>query len=165
MKTLTIFLAAALLCASAPAAKAGVMADLKGKLMKMLNKEEAAKPAAPAAAAETAPAAAQTAAVPAVPAQAPAAPATAAPAVEKPAAQPDAKNSKTLALHKISREEIGREAVCPATGAKVIVAANTPALELKGKTYYFSSSAVMEKFGKDPGKALAEKAKGLFRKK
>ncbi len=149
MKTLSVFVAAALFCVTASAAKAGQTSDIRGKIMKALHMDKAEKPADVAVSAGTAPAAS----------------AAAAPAEETPAAQPDAKKSKTFAMHKISKEEIGRQAVCPVTGVKVTVAANTPALDVKGKTYYFSSEAVKEKFGKAPGKYLAAKAKGLFKKK
>jgi len=162
MKTLGVFIAASLFCIAAPSVKAGQGSDLRSKLMKALHMDKTEKPADVAVSTGTVPAAAQQAAAVAA---APAVTAAAAPSVETPAAPPDAKNSKTFALHKISKEEIGRQAVCPVTGAKVTVAANTPALDVKGKTYYFSSEAVKEKFGKDPGKYLAAKAKGLFKKK
>ena len=84
-----------------------------------------------------------------------------------PAAAPQrTKASKSLlAMHKVTKEEVGLETSCPVTGAKIKVSESTPALDLKGKTYYFSSAAVMEKFGKEPGKYLKEKAKGLLKKK
>lgn len=89
------------------------------------------------------------------------------PAVESktgPASQPEEK-ATLAALHKVTREEVGFETSCPVTGQKVKVSEKTPAVDFKGKTYYFSGLDSMKKFSKDPAKTLAEKAKGLFKKK
>jgi len=69
------------------------------------------------------------------------------------------------ALHKVTKEEIGLETSCPVTGEKIKVSEKTPALDFKGKTYYFSGLSSLEKFSRDPGGKLKEKAKNLFKKK
>ena len=72
------------------------------------------------------------------------------------------------AVHKVAPEELGREAACPVTGQKLTVAEGTPALDLKGKTYYFSDDVSLGKFKKNPGKyldGLKGKAKDLLKKK
>jgi predicted heme/steroid binding protein/YHS domain-containing protein len=84
---------------------------------------------------------------------------------EKPA---PAEQAPLLALHKPAGEELGREASCPVTGKKITVAEATPALALKGKTYYFSDELSLEKFKKNPGKylgGLKDKGKDLLKKK
>lgn len=86
------------------------------------------------------------------------------PAPQEPASSP------LVARHKVTKEEIGLDTSCPVTGEKIKVTEKTPALDFKGKTYYFSSLASMEKFskekfGKDPGKSMMEKVKELFKKK
>ena len=102
----------------------------------------AEKPAAPPAAVSTAPAAA-------LPAK-PAAPALAG-----------------VTLHKITKEELGKEERCAVTRKALKVTEATPAVEYKGKTYYFSSTPLVEKFTKEPEKytGALEKAKNLFKKK
>lgn len=73
-----------------------------------------------------------------------------------------------VALHKIAAAEIGRDAACPVTGKKLKVSEKTPALDFKGKTYYFSGETAVEAFRAAPDKYLGgavEKAKGLFSKK
>lgn len=76
-----------------------------------------------------------------------------------------------VAVHKVLKEELGRQVSCPVTKAKVTVTEKTPALEFKGKTYFFSGEAAIEKFKASPGKYLGElkagqdKVKGLVRKK
>lgn len=80
------------------------------------------------------------------------------------APQPAAK-APLAALHKIAKEELGLETSCPVTGEKVKVSEKTPALDFKGKTYYFSGLSSLDKFRKDPAKALKERVSGLFKKK
>lgn len=78
------------------------------------------------------------------------------------------KGAPLLAPHKAAGAELGREVSCPVTGKKITVAENTPALDLKGKTYYFSDELSLEKFKKNPGKylgALEDKAKSMLKKK
>lgn len=94
----------------------------------------------------------------------PAAEAEPAEAAPVPAPQPPAK-APLAALHKITKEELGLETSCPVTGEKVKVSEKTPALEFKGKTYYFSGLSSLDKFRKDPAKALKERVSGLFKKK
>jgi len=59
----------------------------------------------------------------------------------------------------------------PVTKAKVTVTEKTPALDFRGKTYFFSGEAAIEKFKASPGKYLGElkdgkdKVKGLLKKK
>ena len=82
----------------------------------------------------------------------------------------EAGSSPLVARHKVTKEEIGLDTSCPVTGEKIKVTEKTPALDFKGKTYYFSSLASMEKFskeklGKDPAKSMTEKVKGMFKKK
>ena len=78
------------------------------------------------------------------------------------------KAAPLLAPHKAAGAELGREAACPVTGKKFTVAESTPALDLKGKTYYFSDELSLEKFKKNPGKylgVLEDRAKSLLKKK
>ena len=81
-----------------------------------------------------------------------------------PPAGPAAK-APLAALHKISKEELGLETSCPVTGEKVKVSEKTPALDFKGKTYYFSGLSSLDKFRKDPVKQLKKRVSGLFKKK
>jgi len=72
------------------------------------------------------------------------------------------------AQHKIAAEELGKEVRCTVTGKKIKVAQNTPAVDYKGKTYYFSQSPLAEKFSKNPEKYIGVVQKtleGLFKKK
>ncbi len=72
------------------------------------------------------------------------------------------------ALHKVAKSEIGLEASCPVTGEKIKVSASTPAVDFKGKTYYFSCADCVAKFRKAPDKylgAIKNKAGGLLTKK
>ncbi len=121
----------------------------------------AAKPVAAAPAAETKPAA-----VPAPAVQRPAPPAEPSPANTAPEAAPqEAAKAPLAALHKVTKEELGRETSCPVTGEKIKVSEKTPALDFKGKTYYFSSLSSLQKFSKDPAKLLKDRAGALFKKK
>ncbi len=73
-----------------------------------------------------------------------------------------------VSVHKIAAAEIGRDAACPVTRKKLKVTEKTPALDFKGKTYYFSGEKALGAFKAAPDKYLggaAEKAKGLFTKK
>lgn len=73
-----------------------------------------------------------------------------------------------VALHKVAAAEIGKPAVCPVTRAKLTVSEKTPALDFKGKTYYFSGETALEAFKAAPDKYMggaSEKLKGLFTKK
>lgn len=101
------------------------------------------------------------AAPPAAEAKPAAAPAEASPV---PASQPSAR-APLASIHKIAREELGLETSCPVTGEKIKVSEKTPALDFKGKTYYFSGLSSLDKFRKDPAKQLKERVSGLFKKK
>lgn len=84
------------------------------------------------------------------------------------AEQPKAEEKKPLvSVHKVAKEEVGLQTACPVTGDKITVAENTPAVEFKGKTYYFSKEAAAELFRKSPDKymGLKDKVKGLLKKK
>lgn len=72
-----------------------------------------------------------------------------------------------VSAHKIAPGELGREERCAVTRKPLKVTENTPALEYKGKVYYFSSLPLLDKFSKDPEKYLGEleKARGLLKKK
>lgn len=83
----------------------------------------------------------------------------------KPAAPRQEVKAPLAALHKVTKEELGLETACPVTGEKIKVSEKTPALDFKGKTYYFSGLSSLEKFSRDPASNLKEKAKNLFKKK
>ena len=76
-----------------------------------------------------------------------------------------------VAVHKVLKEELGKEFSCPVTKAKGKVSEKTPALDFKGKTYLFSGETAIEKFKASPGKYLGElkdgkeKIKSLAKKK
>lgn len=75
-----------------------------------------------------------------------------------------------VAVHKVLESELGKKVSCPVTKAKVTVTEKTPALDFKGKTYFFSGEAAIEKFKASPGKYLGElkagdKVKGPIKKK
>lgn len=133
--------------------------------------QPAVKPEAPAAKPE-APAEKQQSAAPAPeakpqaaaePAAEEAKPQSAAPkqdAAAKPAGKPP-----LFAIHKIAPEELGRETKCPVSGDKITVSEKTLALDLKGKTHYFSGQGALDKFKASPEKygGLLDKAKKLFK--
>ncbi|MFH0931711.1 MAG: YHS domain-containing protein, partial [Candidatus Zixiibacteriota bacterium] len=60
--------------------------------------------------------------------------------------------------HKIAKEEIGKEFTCVVCGMKVKVAKKTPALDYKGKTYYFCSAGEKMPFSKDPEKYITQES-------
>jgi len=70
----------------------------------------------------------------------------------------DTKGKKALVTpHKVAKEEIGKDAVCPVTGEKFKVDAETEAVSYKGKVYYFCCPACNKPFTRDPEKYLAKK--------
>jgi predicted heme/steroid binding protein/YHS domain-containing protein len=85
------------------------------------------------------------------------------------AAAPQTAESKLpVSLHKVTKEEVGLETACPVTGEKIKVSENTPALDFKGKTYYFSGLSSLKKFSAEPKNylgGLKDTFKGLFKKK
>lgn len=97
-----------------------------------------------------------------------------APSVPPPAAEPKAEAAakpaekpSLLAIHKISPAEIGKETKCPVSGDKITVSEKTLALDLKGRTYYFSGQGALEKFKASPEKygGWLDKAKNLLKRK
>jgi predicted heme/steroid binding protein/YHS domain-containing protein len=71
------------------------------------------------------------------------------------------------AMHKVTKDEVGKAASCPVTGKKLLVAEGTPALELKGKVYYFADELSLGKFKENPGKylgGLKDNAKRMLKK-
>lgn len=104
--------------------------------------------------------------VPVKPVAAVPAPAASQAAAPAPAAAPQEPAKAPLAaLHKVTKEELGLDASCPVTGEKIKVSEKTPAVDFKGKTYYFSSLSSLQKFSKDPAKLLKDRAGALFKKK
>ena len=131
--------------------KVGVLAGYNQEKTAAAPPAEEAKPAAAPMPAEQRPVAAPPAA-------------EAAPAAPAAAPQPAAK-APLAAMHKVAKEELGLETACPVTGEKLKVTEKTPALDFKGKTYYFSSLSSLQKFSKDPVKLLKDRAGALFKKK
>ncbi len=61
------------------------------------------------------------------------------------------------ALRKTAKEEEGKEAVCPVTGEKFKVTAETLSASYKGKVYFFCCSGCGKPFIADPEKYLHKK--------
>lgn len=72
----------------------------------------------------------------------------------KPAAK--AKTEKPV-LRKVTKEEEGKEAVCPSTGEKFKVTAKTPSVTYKDKVYYFCCPGCDKSFIANPEKYLNKK--------
>ncbi|MCM2267000.1 MAG: YHS domain-containing protein [Elusimicrobiales bacterium] len=73
-----------------------------------------------------------------------------------------------VAIHKVAAAEVGQDASCPVTRKKLKITEKTPALDFKGKTYYFAGDAALEAFRAAPDKYLGgmgDKVKNLFKKK
>lgn len=62
-----------------------------------------------------------------------------------------------VTAYKATKEEIGKETVCPVTGDKFKVAAGTPAASYKGKIYYFCCSDCEKSFRANPEKYAMKK--------
>ena len=60
--------------------------------------------------------------------------------------------------HKIIKEEIGKDFTCVMCGMEMKVAKNTPAVDYKGKTYYFCGAGEIKAFSKDPEKYIAQES-------
>jgi len=60
--------------------------------------------------------------------------------------------------HKIIKEEIGKDFTCVMCGMEMKVAKNTPAVDYKGKTYYFCSAGEKMPFSKDPEKYITQES-------
>jgi len=78
---------------------------------------------------------------------------SAAPKSEKPK---KAKTEKAV-LRKVTREEAGKEAVCPVTGEKLTVKADTGSALYKGKIYYFCCPGCDKSFLANPEKYVSKK--------
>lgn len=72
----------------------------------------------------------------------------------KPAAK--AKAEKPV-LRKVTKEEEGKEEICPATGEKFKVTAKTPSVTYKDKVYYFCCPGCDKSFIANPEKYLNKK--------
>lgn len=64
-------------------------------------------------------------------------------------------NKPLVSEHKITKQEISKEFTCPVCGMNMKVAKNTPALDYKGKTYYFCSAGEKMPFSKNPEKYVS----------
>ena len=60
-------------------------------------------------------------------------------------------------LRKVTAEEIGKEAVCPITGEKLIVKEDTGSASYKGKIYYFCCPGCDKSFLANPEKYAKKK--------
>ena len=81
-------------------------------------------------------------------------------AAETPKAAEDAKPAKKAeapVYRTVTKEEIGKEAVCPSTGEKFKVTEKTPSVSYKGKSYFFCCPGCDKSFIKNPEKFLAKK--------
>lgn len=65
------------------------------------------------------------------------------------------KEASKPVLRKVTAEEIGKEAVCPTTGEKHTVKANTGSASYKGKIYHFCCPGCDKSFLADPEKYIA----------
>ncbi|MDQ7773147.1 MAG: YHS domain-containing protein [Elusimicrobiales bacterium] len=73
--------------------------------------------------------------------------------------KPDAAKKAEAAYRKVTKEEIGKSAVCPVTGEGLKIAKDTISMSYKGKNYYFCCPGCDKSFMKDPEKyAVKEKA-------
>lgn len=83
-------------------------------------------------------------------------------AAEKPkpgkakAAEKKGKAEKAV-LRKVTKEEIGKQAVCPVTGEKLTVAEDTGSALYKGEIYYFCCPGCDKSFLADPEKYAKKK--------
>ena len=60
--------------------------------------------------------------------------------------------------HKIIKEEIGKDFTCVMCGMEMKVAKNTPAVDYKGKTYYFCGAGEKKAFSKTPEKYATQES-------
>lgn len=58
----------------------------------------------------------------------------------------------------IGEAKVGDKTHCPVSGEDFTVAADSPKVELDGKTYYFCCPGCAKKFSEDPKKFLAKPA-------
>ncbi|HVP35972.1 MAG TPA: YHS domain-containing protein [Terriglobales bacterium] len=54
--------------------------------------------------------------------------------------------SASYSEHKITKEELGKEATCPVTKKSFKITKDTPAIDFQGKTYYFCCPGCVDKF-------------------
>lgn len=66
------------------------------------------------------------------------------------------KKAKAVA-RKVTKEEVGKDAVCPVTGEKFKVTAGTGSASYKGKIYYFCCPACDKPFLENPEKYVGKK--------
>jgi len=60
-------------------------------------------------------------------------------------------------VRKVTKEEMGKDAVCPVTGDKFKVTAETGSVSYKGKIYYFCCPACDKPFLENPEKYIPKK--------
>ena len=89
-------------------------------------------------------------------------PGTSAGKAEKVGTGKKAKTAKATA-RKVTKKEVGKDAVCPVTGEKFKVTAETGSAYYKGKTYYFCCSACDKPFLENPEKYLSKKQTALHK--
>ena len=69
-----------------------------------------------------------------------------------------AEDKPQVAEHKIVKEEIGKDFTCVMCGMEMKVAKNTPAVDYKGKTYYFCGAGEKKAFSKTPEKYATQES-------
>jgi len=60
--------------------------------------------------------------------------------------------------HKVAKEEIGKDFTCVICGMEMKVWKSTPAVDYKGKTYYFCGAGEIKAFSKDPEKYITQES-------
>lgn len=79
-------------------------------------------------------------------------------AAEKPKAGKQKKGmAEKAVLRKVAADEVGKEAVCPVTGEKLTVKADTGSASYKGKIYYFCCPGCDKSFLANPEKYVSKK--------
>jgi YHS domain-containing protein len=69
-----------------------------------------------------------------------------------------AEDKPQVTEHKIVKEEIGKDFKCVVCGMEMKVYKSTPAVDYKGKTYYFCGAGEVKAFSKDPEKYIAQQS-------
>lgn len=67
-------------------------------------------------------------------------------------------NKPQVTEHKIVKEEIGKDFTCVMCGMEMKVAKNTPAVDYKGRTYYFCGAGEVKAFSKNPEKYAVQES-------
>lgn len=88
----------------------------------------------------------------------------AAKAEKKVAAAPAKAKTEKPVLRKVTKEEEGKEAVCPVTGEKFKVTAKSPSVSYKDKIYYFCCPGCDKSFIANPEKFLSKKPAAMAKK-